>query len=181
MNYIPIFAISIAAIVAIAAVAILGLLSEDDVPEPKMAVEPEVLYEPNTSTDLGSEYRSDRPREWITSGPFQIDRSHYALGENIFFRVNQLSPDEKGQAAFLRPLNETHYSVFITFPIDGQKPSFNQYFTPDVNAQKNICNIDDIAGEWTIVFRGMNYDNIQFTISDSVFVPGEEHRFEPVC
>jgi len=25
-------------------------------------------------------------REWITSGPFQIDRSEYVIGESIFYR-----------------------------------------------------------------------------------------------
>ena len=29
---------------------------------------------------------SPKPREWITSGPFQIDRSEYVLGEKIFLK-----------------------------------------------------------------------------------------------
>ncbi len=51
------------------------------------------------------------PRDWQVSGPFEIDRSQYALSENIFFRVGGLTPDEKGQAAFLRTFNDTHYEV----------------------------------------------------------------------
>ena len=33
--------------------------------------------------NLENEY-SPKPREWLTSGPFQIDRSKYAIGEKIF-------------------------------------------------------------------------------------------------
>ena len=130
---------------------------------------------------LETNYDPKREREWITSGPFQIDRSEYALGENIFLRIGGLQPTEKGQAAFLRPLNSTHYSVYITIPFDGVKPTTNQYFTPDLSAVRGICSIDDIAGEWRVVFKGTNYESIGFTVSDKIFVPGEESRYESVC
>ena len=131
--------------------------------------------------DVETNYVADREREWLTSGPFQIDRSKYALGENIFIRINQMDPTEKGQITFLRPLNDTHKSVYITIPFDGSNPSFNQYFTPDLSKAREICSIEDIVGEWTVVFRGTNYENIKFTVLENVFVPGEESRFEPVC
>jgi len=57
--------------------------------------------------NLENEY-SPKPREWLTSGPFQIDRSEYVLGEKIFLVIGGLSEDEKGQVAFLRPLNMIH-------------------------------------------------------------------------
>lgn len=132
-------------------------------------------------TQPATGYEPNRPREWLTSGPFQIDRSEYALGENIFFRINNLGVHEKGQAVFLRTLNDTHYSVYAAFPFDGQKPSANTYFTPDVNRAEGICSVDDIAGQWVVAFRGTDYPNLRFTISDSVYVPGEEDRFEAVC
>ena len=135
------------------------------------------------SKNLETDYDPTRTREWITSGPFQIDRSEYALGENVFLRIGQLETTEKGQAAFLRPLNvnATHYSVYITIPFDGTNPPFNQYFTPDLSKVKGVCSIDDIAGEWTVVFRGTNYENIKFTVSDKIVLPGEESRLESVC
>ena len=64
---------------------------------------------------------SSTVRGLLTSGPFQIDKSQYLLGENIFVRVGNLAPNEKGQIAFLRPMNETHYSVYTTIPFDGAK------------------------------------------------------------
>ena len=139
--------------------------------------------EKNVEESIGIEtdYDPKREREWITSGPFQIDRSEYALGENIFIRMGGLEPTEKGQVAFLRPSNGTHYSVYLTIPFDGTKPAFNQYFTPDLSKVKGVCSIEDIAGEWTVVFRGTDYENIKFTVSDKIFVPGEESRYEPLC
>ncbi len=139
--------------------------------------------EKNVQDSSNSETNYDplRPREWITSGPFQIDRSEYALGENIFIRINNLGTTEKGQIAFLRPSNDTHYSVYFTIPFDGTKPAYNQYFTPDLSKNRGICSVEDIAGEWTAVFRGTDYENIKFKISDKMIVPGEESRYEPVC
>ena len=133
------------------------------------------------SNNIETDYDSTREREWLTSGPFQIDRSEYALGENIFIRMNDLDPMEKGQVVFLRPSNGTHYTVYLTIPFDGAKPAFNQYFTPDLSKIKAICSVEDIAGEWTVVFRGTDYDNIKFRVSNEVIVPGEESRYEPVC
>ena len=135
----------------------------------------------NENENIETDYDPTREREWLTSGPFQIDRSEYALGENIFIRMNELDPMEKGQVAFLRPSNGTHYSVYLTIPFDGAKPAFNQYFTPDLSKIKGICSTEDIAGEWTVVFRGTNHENIKFMVSDEVIVPGQESRYEAVC
>ena len=70
----------------------------------------------------------------ITSGPFQIDRTEYALGEKIFIRINGIAYEDKGEMVFMRPLNQTHSSVYFTIPFDGtSKASFNQYFTPQLS------------------------------------------------
>ena len=119
------------------------------------------------------------PREWITSGPFQIDRSEYAIGEKIFIRIGELEFDAKGQIAVMRPLNVTHYSVYITIPFDGsQKASFNYYVEPQISKFRKICSVDDIMGKWSLVFRGTNYPNLYFNITERI-VPGT--NTEPVC
>ncbi|MEX0862860.1 hypothetical protein [Nitrosopumilus sp.] len=119
------------------------------------------------------------PREWITSGPFQIDRSQYHLGEKIFLRIGGLDVNEKGQVAFLRPLNETHYSVYQTIPFDGtQKNAFNYYLDVRLSKALGICTVEDITrGEWAVVFRGTDYPTIKFKFTDE-FIPGEEDAFE---
>jgi hypothetical protein len=127
-------------------------------------------------------YFKPAPRDWQTSGPFQIDRYKYLIGEKIFLRIGGLESNEKGQIAFLRPTNETHYTVHQTIPFDGmQKNAFNYYTDVRLSEAFGVCSVDDIIGEWTVVFRGTNYPNIKFEIVDEI-LPGEEDSFDvPVC
>lgn len=130
--------------------------------------------------NLENEY-SPKEREWLTSGPFQIDRSEYVLGEKIFLRIGGLGLDEKGQVAFLRPLNSTHYSVYWTIPFDGaDKPAFNYYLQPQLSKINKYCTADDFIGDWRVVFRGTDYPNLKFKIIDEV-LPGEEDSYAPKC
>ncbi|MCH7757855.1 MAG: hypothetical protein IIA19_05210 [Thaumarchaeota archaeon] len=119
------------------------------------------------------------PREWQTSGPFQIDRHEYALGEKIFIRIGGLDFQEKGQVAVMRPLNDTHYSVYLTIPFDGaKKNAFNYYLDPSLSKVRGLCSVDDIMGKWALVFRGTNYSNLNFEITDRI-LPGTD--WDPVC
>jgi len=130
--------------------------------------------------NLENEY-SPSPREWITSGPFQIDRSKYIVGEKIFLVIGGLESQEKGQVAFLRPLNDTHNKVYQTVPFDGtKKNAFNYYIQPQISKVAGICSIDDIVGDWTVVFRGTNYANLDFEITDKI-LPGDEDNYQSVC
>ena len=128
--------------------------------------------------NLENEY-SPKEREWITSGPFQIDRSQYAIGEKIFIVIGGLDVNEKGQIAVMRPLNDTHYSVYLTIPFDGAaKPAFNYYLEPQISKIRGICSVDDIIGKWVMIFRGTDYPNLNFEITKDV-VPSTD--VEPVC
>ena len=120
-------------------------------------------------------------RDWQTSGPFEIDRAQYLLGENIFVRINALAPNEKGQIAFMRPLNDTHYSTYITIAFDGSsKITFNQYFKPALSSARKICTTNDLIGNWAVVFQGTNYENLSFEIIDK-FIPGDEEHYKDAC
>jgi len=122
------------------------------------------------------------PREWITSGPFQVDRSKYLMGEKVFIKIGGLDVKEKGQIAFLKQTNDTHYTVFQTIPFDGAKKSLFNYYT-DIKLSKvlGLCSVDDILGEWTVVFRGTDYADIKFEIINEI-LPGEEDSFtNSVC
>ena len=130
--------------------------------------------------NLENEY-SPKDREWITSGPFQLDRSEYVLGEKIFLRIGGLALDDKGEVAFLRQSNSTHYSVYLTVPFDGsQKSAFNYYIEPQLSKTRGLCTAEDIAGEWRAVFRGTDYPNLEFRITDQI-LPGEDEYLIPVC
>ena len=145
---------------------------------------PEITDRLNEIERVADENETWKPkeREWQTSGPFQIDRKEYILGEKIFLRVGSLGLEEKGQVAFLRPLNETAYKVYITIPFDGvKKEGFNYYIEPKPTKFQGICSKDDIIGKWAIVFRGTNYPNLNFEIIDQI-LPGDDDIFnEVVC
>jgi len=120
-----------------------------------------------------SEY-TNLPREWITSGPFQVDRSEYAIGESIFIRMGGIEEKEKGQIAIYRPLNATHHKIYLTIPFDGEdKSASNTYFTPQINSKRGICSMDDLQGEWMMIFRGTDYPNLYFEINKNV-LPGTD-------
>ncbi len=129
----------------------------------------------------GTEKYIPAPREWLSSGPFSIDRSQYRLGELVFVQIDDLLPSEKGQIAILRSLNDTHSSVYLTIPFDGSNNEmFNQYFKPDLSAAKKICTTDDLIGNWAAVFQGTNYETIHFEVIDK-FIPGDEKYYEDAC
>jgi len=130
--------------------------------------------------NLENEY-TPKEREWITSGPFQIDRSEYILGEKIFLRIGGLQDYEIGQAVFLMPSNGTHYTVYLSVPFNGAgKTAFNYYLEPDLSKAKGICSVDDLVGTWKVVFRGTNYHDLEFRITEEI-IPGDEPDYEPVC
>jgi len=131
-------------------------------------------------TNLENKY-TPKPRDWITSGPFQIDRSEYAIGEKIFVRVGGLSYEEKGEIAFYRPLNDTHQKVYTTISFDGaDRNAFNQYFQPQLSKNNGYCTVDSFLGDWKVVFRGTDYPNLEFKIIEDI-VTGDEDSYEPVC
>jgi len=114
------------------------------------------------------------PREWINSGPFQVDRSEYAVGESIFIRMGGIEENELGQIAIYRPLNATHHKIYLTIPFDGtDKSTSNTYFTPQINSKRGICSMDDLQGEWMMIFRGTDYPNLYFKINEKI-LPGTD-------
>ena len=109
------------------------------------------------------------PKEWQSSGPFEVDRSKYAIGEKIFLLVHELEFDEKGQIDIMRPVNATHQVVWDSIPFDGAvKSSFDFYFEPKISKRDGLCSIDDIMGKWSMIFRGTNYPNLDFEIDKRV-------------
>ena len=179
----------IGAVVAVTIISVffLQMSSTNEINDQEPIIEEEVeeeiqkKYEEIEKAKQKNESFTPAERDWQTSGPFEIDRSQYLLGENIFLRINTLAPNEKGQIAFMRPMNETHYSVYFTIPFDGsEKYTFNQYFKPALSLAKKVCTINDLIGEWAVVFQGTNYENLSFEIIDK-FIPGDEEFYEDAC
>ena len=177
-------------------IIIVGIIATSNQEDGKIKVEDiidkEVIQSKETTSEIQKKYDeiekanlenkyTPKPREWITSGPFQIDRSEYILGQKIFMRVNGLGFEEKGQIAFLGPLNSTHYSVYLTISFDGtDKPAFNYYFEPSLSKVKGICTVDNLIGDWRVVFKGTDYPNLEFKVTEEIIL-GNEDKYESVC
>ena len=115
--------------------------------------------------------------EWISSGPFSLDKKQYLLGENIFLITTALLPMEKGEIQFILPSG----GIYKTIPFDGElRTDFNQYFTPFPTASLKVCTSDDLVGNWIVNFHGTNYEPIKFEIIDE-YLPGEEYKFVNDC
>jgi hypothetical protein len=135
-----------------------------------------IIIAPNEETS-----KNTIEEKWIKSGPFELDKSQYNIGEKIFLTTNNVLPEEKGTVQFLRPINDTHHKSYIRIPFDGMDRSqFNFYFEPRYNQHNGICSIDNIAGNWIVKFIGTQYEDINFEI---LAQPSswDERTFEPIC
>ena len=121
-------------------------------------------------------------REWIKSGPFQIDRSEYVLGEKIFVNIIGLRYDEKGTMVFTKIINSTHIFEYKKIGFDGSKPQQNFYLSIDLFDKRGICTKDQLIGDWELRFVGSNseFASLDFKIKDQI-IPGAEKRYESVC
>jgi hypothetical protein len=128
--------------------------------------------------DISTPKKEDEFKNWNRSGPFAINKFEYRVGDNIFLAVNGLTPNDIGSATFVLPNGTTKY---ISIPFDGtQKSGFNQYFKPSISKARSICTINDIVGEWTIIFQGTEYDPLKFRILNET-IPSEIGNFQQVC
>ena len=73
----------------------------------------------------------DIKSQWISSGPFAIDKSRYKIGENIFMSVHDLKPDEVGNIIIFLLIVE-FFCLFLTFsskiaiiPLSNSRVSYN--------------------------------------------------------
>jgi len=121
-------------------------------------------------------------REWIQSGPFQIDKSEYSLGEKIFINIINLNKNAKGTMVFTKIINDTHTWEYKKIPFDGSKPQQNFYLGIYLFELRGICTVDQIMGDWQLRFVAPNgeFQSLDFKIKNSV-LPGTEKKYEAVC
>ena len=114
--------------------------------------------------------------QWITSGPFAINKNQYKLGENVFMVITGLKPDAVGKIVVMDPKGDT----FTTIPFNGtMKSSFNYYFKPNTERIEKLCKPTDLVGEWIIVFQGTSYKSIPFQIVND-WIPGSQAEIKPI-
>lgn len=128
--------------------------------------------------DVSAPKKNDEFKNWNRSGPFAINKLEYRVGDNVFFAVSDLTFNDIGNAVFVLPNGTTKY---ISIPFDGtQKSGFNQYFKPSISKTRSICSVNDIIGEWTIIFQGTEYQPLKFRILNET-IPSEMGNFQQVC
>ena len=110
--------------------------------------------------------------QWISSGPFAIDKPRYRLGENIFLVVNNLKPDEIGTITFVLPDEKTYADVSFN---GTTKDHFTYYFTPTTSVPKKIYKPEQLTGTWTVIFHGVTYDPLRFEILNEYIKGGERN------
>ena len=127
------------------------------------------FYEGNKSSD---EIKS----QWISSGPFAIDKPRYKIGENIFLSVHGLKPNEAGNIIISGPKS----IVWTELPFNGTlKSDFNYYFKPETSKVLKIYNPEDLVGTWKVIFQGLTYKPLSFEIVNE-FLPGSESDIQPI-
>jgi len=127
------------------------------------------FYEERKSSD---EIKS----QWISSGPFAIDKPQYKIGENIFLSVHGLKPNEVGNIIIVTPTG----SEWTTIPFNGTlKSDFNYYFKPETSRILKIFNPEDLVGTWRIIFQGLTYEPLSFEIVNE-FLHGAESDIKPI-
>ena len=132
--------------------------------------------------DISNQPYIPSEREWFQSGPFQIDRSEYILGEKIFINIINLGKNQKGTMVFTKIVNSTHVFEYKKLSFDGSKPQQNFYLTLDLFDKKGICTKDQLIGDWELRFVGdqNQFGKLDFKVKNQI-LPGYEDRFEPVC
>jgi hypothetical protein len=144
------------------------------------------------------EFNAEKEREGVPwregSGPFQIEKYEYYLGEKIFINAVDIPADASGEIIFFRPApdgikNPKEYEgisgeliskkiKYTAIKFNGEnKQNFNYYFEPRFNEWKGICSTDDLVGEWVMTFSGTQYEPIHFTVLSET-MPGDSRTFE---
>jgi len=113
----------------------------------------------------------------LRSGPLTITQYEHKITENIFFIIDGLDINEKGNIKIFMPDGR----LWKTIPYDGsEKQSFNQYFKPDVSKPRQICEQEDLAGRWAVEFDNNVYPDLVFEIINE-HLSGPDIRLPKVC
>ena len=107
-------------------------------------------------------------------GPLQINKDKYLLGENVYVIIKNLRPQDKGSILFLTPENK----IYERWGFNGENKDYQKmYFKPQLLKSKNLCEKEQLIGEWTVMFEGFEMSKLYFEILPDI-LPNQEHQFE---
>jgi|GEM_PF-661191 hypothetical protein len=117
-----------------------------------------------------------KQEQWISSGPFSINKNEYKLGEYVFMSVQGLKPTDVGSIIIVDPKGD----VYDHIPFNGtMKSSFNQFFKPNTQRTLALCTPESLVGNWTLAFQGVSYKSIPFKVIND-WIPGAQAEIKPV-
>ncbi len=107
-------------------------------------------------------------------GPLQINKDKYLLGENVFVILKNLQPMDKGAVIFLTPEGV----LYDEWGFNGMEREFQKkYFKPQLLLSKNLCQKEQLVGEWSVFFRQLPEMKIHFEVKSDI-LPNMEYQFE---
>ena len=106
-------------------------------------------------------------------GPLQINKDKYLLGEHVYVILTNLMPGDKGTVQFFTP----NGILYEEMGFNGEVRDFQKkYFKPQLLKSKNLCEKEDLVGEWTIMFKGYDVAKLHFEMLPDV-LPNQENQF----
>jgi hypothetical protein len=103
----------------------------------------------------------------------KINKDKYLVGEKIFFSVQGIPMGLKDAVSFYTPEG----ILFIQYPFDGnEKTNFKHYWKPSLNKRLNICDVEQLVGEWTVLFAGLPNEKLHFEVTNEI-LPGFEKYY----
>ena len=107
-------------------------------------------------------------------GPLQINKDKYLLGENVFITLGDLRPQDVGSVLFITPTG----IIYDEWGFNGnERESQKKYFKPQLLKSKNLCQKEQLVGEWTVMFEGYDKAKLYFEVLPDI-LPNHESHFE---
>tara|TARA_Y100001936_G_C15888067_1_gene566455 strand:+ start:61 stop:597 length:537 start_codon:yes stop_codon:yes gene_type:complete len=106
-------------------------------------------------------------------GPLQINKEKYLLGENVYVILKGLNPNDVGSILFITPGDK----IYDEWGFNGSERDFQKkYFKPQLLKSKNLCEKEDLIGEWTVMFKGYDMSTLKFEVLPDI-LPNQENQF----
>ena len=99
-----------------------------------------------------------------------ITKDKYLLGENVFLSVKNIPPGLKDSLLFYTPEGK----LYLALGFDGdKKSSFKHYFRPSLLKGIDICDKEQLIGDWEVFFAGLSDERLNFEVTNET-LPGSE-------
>ena len=139
------------------------------------------IYDTTYQRSTVEEYYEDRSKVKNVVYPenpqflhgLQINKDKYLVGEKIFFSVQGIPMGLKDAVSFYTPKG----ILFVQYPFDGnEKTNFKHYWKPSLIKRLDICDVEQIVGEWTVLFAGLPDERLHFQVTNEI-LPGSEEYY----